>query len=95
MLTSAETGLSCRLTCGTGVDAPITYSMTTDAETGLPLDRLFQGLLPDRYELTSDEQTETVLRSVEPQHLVGWCLKAIGDRPADWQTALTPFTQFE
>jgi hypothetical protein len=38
-LTSADALVDCRLTSGAGVDAPITYSVTTDAETGLPLDR--------------------------------------------------------
>ena len=93
-LTSAEATLDCRLTSGTGIDAPITYSVTTDAETELPLDRLFTNLLPDRYELTVDEETETALQPATEHYLVGWSLKAIGDRPADWQTALTPFAQF-
>jgi hypothetical protein len=93
-LTTADAVLDCRLTSGAGVDAPIIYSVTTDAETGLPLDRLFHGLLPDRYELTSDDQPETALQPAEPHRLVGWTLDAIGDRPADWQTALTPFATF-
>jgi hypothetical protein len=93
-LTTAEAVLDCRLTSGPGVDSPISYSMATDTETSLPLDRLFHGLLPDRYEITPDDQTETALQAADPHRLVGWSLQAVGDRPADWQTALTPFARF-
>jgi hypothetical protein len=88
---TAEALVDCRLTSGAGVDASITYSVTTDAETGLPLDRLFHSPLPDRYELTAGDQTETALQPAQPHRLVGWRLHTVGDRPADWQTALTPF----